>query len=460
MALLLSSCVGAENCNEEILAQAPLFKDLIEQSIVSITCMTQKKGAVSFAESFAKDPTSMGTGFVIGPDLIATNAHVVNSEKGEISVFVTTANGQEYSAEILGVDVCNDLALLRIPSGHNLKPLVWADSDAIELGQRVWAIGSPLGLDGTVTKGIVSHKGRQFNDCPDVNRHYQWIQTDAPITHGNSGGPLVNARGEVVGINTMGMIFTSLSFAIPSNFAKRRFQNLSGLSQSQKKYVGLRPGQILTEQDLKDLKLIQDSMKVEKAILINDVIAGSPSQRSGLKPGDMVTHIHQKPLKSKADLFLSIQNVKSGQNLVLQGINQTGQPCTWIIQVEDYFDDKKVPQEKEKDFLRVKLIQIPQEETQINGYKEPGTAIVVIENNGNAHLECGDRVLDVNNIKIKSLAHFIHVMEQLLAKKQRKAIFHMERTSQGKTYRVIPLNARSDLGMPKKDATSSYAKQP
>jgi periplasmic serine protease, Do/DeqQ family len=227
-----------------------------------------------------RQSTALGSGFVISADgIVITNNHVIQGSEG---IFVKFTNNKEYEAKVIGTDPVSDIAVLQIQSKDKFKPVTFADSDKARVGEWVMAIGNPFGLGGTVTSGIISAINRDIQ----MGRYDNFIQTDASINQGNSGGPLFNMNGEVVGINTA--IFSQsggsvgIGFAIPSTFAKNVIAQLREFGETRRGWLGVRIQEVTKE--------IADSLGMKEAIgaLVADVNDKSPAKTSGVKEGDVI----------------------------------------------------------------------------------------------------------------------------------------------------------------------------
>jgi S1-C subfamily serine protease len=211
---------------------------------------------------------------------IVTNYHVIaNANPRKITV--NLQDGRSRAATIVGHDAKNDLAVLKIKA-DDLIPAPWGDSDALAVGELVWALGNPFGLDNSLTFGIVSAKARR--GLTAENRYNEYLQTDAAVNPGNSGGPLVNMRGEIVGINTaiVGPTFQGISFAIPSNVARRIYERIKESGSVVNGYIGVELT-LLTPQLAQRL-----GIKQLTGALVAGVTSGSPAEKAGLEPGDLV----------------------------------------------------------------------------------------------------------------------------------------------------------------------------
>jgi serine protease Do len=257
--------------------------------------------ALAPAEDAAHDANKprgkgQGTGFIIHKSgYILTNSHVIESAD---DIRVRLADERELTAKLVGKDERTDIALLKIEAGGELPVAPLGNSDELQIGEWVIAIGNPFGLDHTVTAGIVSAKGRRDVRPGGANTgYYDFIQTDASINPGNSGGPLINTRGEVVGINTaMNAQAQGIGFAIPVNIAKVIAPLLRQYGHAPRSWLGLYP-QTMNVQ-LRKAFGVADG----KGALVADVVAESPADRAGLKTGDVILELDGKPIHRADDL--------------------------------------------------------------------------------------------------------------------------------------------------------------
>ncbi len=247
----------------------------------------------------------VGSGFVISADgYILTNNHVVH-EATEIKVKL--ADGKEYDAKVVGRDLKTDLALLKAEGASGLHALQLGDSDSLKVGNWVVAVGSPFGLEQTVTAGIVSAKGRVIGSGPYDN----FIQTDASINPGNSGGPLLNMEGEVVGINTA--IFSQsggnvgIGFAIPVNMAKEIAPQLKEKGHVTRGWLGVGI-QKITPELAKSFGL-----KEEKGALVSQVVKGGPADKGGIETGDVIVEFDGKKVSDSNELPRMVASIPIGK---------------------------------------------------------------------------------------------------------------------------------------------------
>ncbi len=250
-----------------------------------------------------------GSGFIIDANgTIVTNNHVV---KGASSVSVTLDDGTVLPAKVVGRDARTDIAVLRVKAGRALPFIELGDSDTVEPGQWVVAVGNPFGLGGTVTAGIVSARGRDIGE----GNYDSFIQIDAPINRGNSGGPLFTQDGKVVGVNTAilspsgGSI--GIGFAIPSDLVRSIVDQLEKTGHVTRGYLGVE-AQAVTPGIAKALGLPEGGSADARGALIASIPDGSPASKSGLKPGDVITAVNGKHVGNPRELAIDISAITPG----------------------------------------------------------------------------------------------------------------------------------------------------
>ncbi len=249
-----------------------------------------------------------GAGFIIdSTGIVVTNNHVVKDAR---TVSVTLSDGRSYPAKIIGTDPKTDLAVLRISAGHPLPYVELGSSASVEPGEWVVAMGNPFGLGGTVTAGIVSALGRDIGDGP----YDKFIQIDAPINEGNSGGPLFDQRGEVIGINTAILSpsggSVGIGFAIPSDMVKHVVTQLVASGKVVRGYLGVAAQEISPQ--MAQAMGLPGSDPAHDGALVAAVSPNSPAFRAGLKPGDVITAVNGTAVTNPGDLASDIANVDPG----------------------------------------------------------------------------------------------------------------------------------------------------
>jgi S1-C subfamily serine protease len=255
-----------------------------------------------------------GTGFIVDSEgLIVTNAHVV--ENSQLNYSVTLTDGTEYAAKVLGADKYDDVALLKIDA-HNLPTVVLGDSGQLETGQTVFAIGNSLGrYQNTVTRGVVSGLSRAVqagNSADPLPRMSQLIQTDAAVNPGNSGGPLINLAGEVVGMNTLiDTEGTGLNFAVPVNTVKDVVSQIKIFGKASKSYLGV------SFISLTKTFLWSKPLSVSQGAYVDSVIANSPAAKAGILPGDVITEVNKQKLTVQNELDIVAGQYQPGTQLLV-----------------------------------------------------------------------------------------------------------------------------------------------
>jgi serine protease Do len=247
---------------------------------------------------------STGSGFVIAPDgLIVTNAHVVD---GTESVQVRLHDGRRFTGRIVGRDNRVDLALVRIDGATNLKVLSLGDSNRVRVGEFVLALGHPFGLEHTVSFGIVSRKGAPLAVAAPG---FDFIQTDASVNPGNSGGPLVNMAGQVIGVNSMAARNGSIGFAIPSNLVRMLLPQLVEKGHIEWGWLGVGIAEV-GDEDLPRLKL-----REARGVLIRSVMPGEPADKGGVKPNDVIVALDGTRLDGPRDLQRIVASTPVGRTV-------------------------------------------------------------------------------------------------------------------------------------------------
>lgn len=270
--------------------------------------------------------TGLGTGFVIEKDgHIVTNAHVVD---GAESVKVTFSDGSTADAKVIGVDKATDIALIKVDTDKDLQTVGFGDSDKAEVGEPVVAIGNPFGLGTSVSTGIVSAKGRDLQSGPFDN----YIQTDAAINKGNSGGPLFDADGEVIGMNTAIVSPTGgsvgIGFSVPSDTIKSVVADLQDDGTVKRGFLG-----VSIQPVSEDIAAALGLDKPE-GVLVADVSDDTPAKKAGLKRGDIIVAVDGKPMKAPRDLTRAIGSDEPGSEVQLS-LLRANKPLTLSVTLDE-----------------------------------------------------------------------------------------------------------------------------
>lgn len=361
--------------------------------------------------------TAGGSGFLITSDgYIVTNNHVI---KDASQITVTLNDGREYEASVKGADSRTDLAVLKI-EGTNLPYLTFGDSDALKPGDWVVASGNPFGLEGTITKGIVSAKGRQDLG---IAQYEEFIQTDAAINPGNSGGPLLNVRGEVVGVNTAIYSrsggYMGIGLAIPSKMVQPVIDQIVEKGTVKRAYLGI----VLQPVD----KELCDALSLDKAegILISDVVKGSPAAEAGIQQGDIIIQYNDKPAKNVNKFRNDVAIMSPGSTITLK-ILRNMKPKTMTIVLGTQSDGEVICAEVTQK-LGIDLENLTPETASKLNYPSDVSGVLIAKVKSNspaamAGLRPGFLItgiaLDWNNQKpIKNIAELDAALEQLGDKK-------------------------------------------
>jgi len=428
VAISVTQVTTAESQGTPLLPNAPAsFSRLVKEarpSVVNISTVKTIKGGMQIPHPFGgpsgpKDPfgdffdrffrdrlpkdfkqKSLGSGFIIDKrGFILTNNHVV--EKTDKITVKLAEDDKEFDAKIIGRDPKTDLALIRIETERPLKPLPLGDSDKLEVGDWVVAIGNPFGLGNTVTSGIVSAKYRRIG----AGSYDNFIQTDASINPGNSGGPLLNTAGQVIGINSA--IFSrtggniGIGFAIPINMAKDLLPQLKE-GKVVRGWLGVMIQEITPE--LKG-KL---NLKDEKGALVADVTKNSPADQAGVKRGDVIVSFDGKEIKEMRELPYVVGSTPVGKEVPVEVIRK-GKKKTLQIKIGELKEEKK-PEEggqQPRPELGMTVEELtPQLARNLGLSDTNGLVVVHVENNspaGEAGVRNGDILLEIDQSPVKGL---------------------------------------------------------
>ena len=310
---------------------ALLPQTAMAQNVVlpDFTVLVEKVGpaVVNIRTSERGRPTGEGSGFIISPDgYVMTNAHVV---AGATEVLVSLPDKREFKAKIVGADERTDVALVKVEAA-GLPAVKTGDVGKLKVGEWVLAIGSPFGLENTVTAGIVSAKQRETGQ--DVS----FIQTDVAVNPGNSGGPLISLRGEVVGINSQSLSrvgYGGISFAIPIDEAIRVADQLRASGHVVRGYLGILPVDVPREL-ADEYKLGKDKAR---GAFVRQVVQGTPADKAGVQPGDVVLTINGRTVDGAVDLRRTLGALKPGTSVTLQ-LNRQGKPLTVTANLSELTD--------------------------------------------------------------------------------------------------------------------------
>src|SRR5262252_10017213 len=352
-------------------AGAPSFADIAQEampSVVSITSTDIVKGSQGrrYANPFGGDGDPFefffgpgnphgrqnnddeehkqvqgGTGFIISDDgYIVTNNHVI---EGADKIEVRVNNKEKYTAKLIGKDTATDLALIKVETKQRLTPLALGDSEKLRVGEWVMAIGDPLAFDKTVTVGVVSAKQRSGLTADPATRSFEnYIQTDAAINFGNSGGPLINVNGEVIGINTA--IFRpaqNIGFAVPVNTLKQILPQLRDKGKVTRGFLGINIVNVDSD------RAAAFGLKTQDGAFVESVEPGKPADKAGVKPGDTIVKVDGVQVKDTRDLIGYVSGKAPGSKVNL-GVVRDGKEVTETAQLSERKDENAEDEESGK----------------------------------------------------------------------------------------------------------------
>jgi serine protease Do len=414
----------------ELASLADLVKRL-KPSVVNVSTTSVVKGAPSpFESPFGggeQDPfeeffkrffgdmpqkefrqRGLGSGFVLSEDgYIVTNNHVVE-KANEIDVILE--DGEKYRAKVIGKDSKTDLALLKIEPKHKLSAVALGDSDKLEIGDWVVAVGNPFGLGHTVTAGICSAKGRTLG----LGAYDDFIQTDAAINPGNSGGPLFNLQGQVVGVNTAIIAGgQGIGFAIPINLAKNVIVQLKSTGKVVRGWLGVLVQQI-TPEIAEGLGLSEP-----KGALVSDVTPGSPAEKAGIKRQDIITQFNGQEIKDMQELPRLVAATSPGTEVQLK-LLRNGKEQTVRLKLaelpEEIAKAGGTGQEVEQNLGLVVQEISPQIQRRLRIEDSRGVIITNVDPGSladEAGLRAGDIILEINKNQIRNLDDYRKAVDSI-----------------------------------------------
>ena len=365
--------------------------------------------------NFKQELKALGTGMLIDDKgNILTNNHVVSGAT-EINVLLT--DGKSYLATLVGTDPKTDLAVIHVAADEILPHITFGDSDKLEVGDWVVAIGHPRGLDQTVTQGIISAKHRR--GVLDPNTYQDYLQTDAAINPGNSGGPLLNLEGQVIGVNaaiaSQSGGFEGIGFAIPSNMAVHVAQALIDHGKVIRGWLGISISDPTPDQ-VKSMGL-----KNEKGALVNDVVQDGPAQKAGLQKNDLVIMYQGRKIEDAATLQSCVGDTPVGEKINLT-VLRDGKTINLNAKIGNMEDAMSKIAASLEDRLGVVLRPVNDDEIQKYGLQSgQGVAIQSIDADGflgRAWFEEDDIILGVNNMPVEGVQGFVNLIQALPSHQQ------------------------------------------
>ena len=454
-----SSFVSAQNAPES-------FADLAERLMPSVVNISTTQTIVTnvnpfpfqfppgspFEDMFKEFSTpqkrkasALGSGFIIdAKGIVVTNNHVIKDAEDIIIRVEGDTEYIEYKAKVIGADPLSDIAVLKIESSDKFIPVKFGDSDKARIGDWVIAIGNPLGLSGTVTSGIISARNRNIG----LSRYEDYIQTDASINVGNSGGPLFNMEGDVIGINTAilgreGNI--GIGFAIPSNSAKKVIDQLIEFGETKRGWLGVRIQQVTKE--IADVEKLDEP----RGALVASVAENSPSDKAGVKAGDIILEFDGTNIKEMTELPKIVAQTEVGKTVEVK-IWRNKKELTKKITLgrletsEDFMSERKETDHNISEIESLKITVRILSTKDIEDRKLPkntsGLVITGIKKDSPIinYLRVNDIILEAQKNKIKSIEDLEIVVNNVLQSDEKTILFVIYNNQNQRRYIGIKLD--------------------
>ncbi|MDC1463258.1 Do family serine endopeptidase [Alphaproteobacteria bacterium] len=397
-----------------------------------------------FGTPQTRKSAALGSGFIIKESgIVITNNHVIQNAE---DILVRVDGDKEYKATVVGADPLSDIAVLQIDSKEKFTPVKFGNSDQARIGDWVIAIGNPFGLGGTVTAGIISARNRSIG----LSRYEDYIQTDASINSGNSGGPLFDMNGDVIGINTAilgkgGSI--GIGFSIPSNDAKRVVNQLIEFGETKRGWLGVRI-QVVSEEIAEVEKLDEP-----RGALVASVAENSPSDKAGIKAGDIILEFNNTKIKEMKELPIIVAQTEVGKTVDVK-IWRNKREINKKIKLgrletsEDFKVEKKETKEEAPEISEIKSLKIivrPLNDKDIEQRKLPNqTTGLVITNIGKNspvdYLNVGDIIVEAQKKKIKSTKDLEDIVSTVLKSNQKTILIVIYNNQNQRRYIGVKLD--------------------
>ena len=395
-----------------------------------------------FGEQQQRRTSALGSGFIINKaGMVITNNHVI---QGAEDIFVSVNGEKEYEAEIIGADPLSDIAVLKIKSNDIFSPVKFGDSDTARVGDWVIAIGNPFGLGGTVTSGIISARNRSIG----LSRYEDYIQTDASINSGNSGGPLFDMNGDVIGINTAilgqsGSI--GIGFAIPSNSAQKVINQLIKFGETKRGWLGVRI-QTVTEEIAE-----VESLDEPRGALVASVADGSPSDKGGIKSGDIILEFDGKKINEMKELPKIVAETEVGKNVKVK-IWRNKKELTKTILLgrletsQDFLaEDQKTVEPKltRIEPLKIKVRLLDKNDISERNLPENTTGVVITEIDPDSpinYLNTNNIIVEAQKKKIRTIGELINLVNIANRSKDKTILIAIYNNQNQKRYIGVKLN--------------------
>ena len=389
-----------------------------------------------------RQSSALGSGFIINEDgIVITNNHVI---QGADDIIVRVDGDKEFKATVVGADPLSDIAVLKLETKEKFKPVKFGDSDKARIGDWVIAIGNPFGLGGTVTSGIISARNRSIG----LTRYEDYIQTDASINQGNSGGPLFNMDGDVIGINTAilgrsGSI--GIGFSIPSNSAKIVIDQLLEFGETKRGWLGVRIQDVTKE--------IAEIEKLDKptGALVASVAENSPSAKAGVKAGDIILEFDGEKINEMKELPIIVARTAVGKKVEVKiWRNKKEIIKTITLGRLETSEDFKVAEketlikENRIDDLKITVRELTKEDIKSRNLPNQTSGVIItnIENQSPLFnsIEVNSIIIEAQKKKIKTFEDLIKVVKEVLKTNQKTILLVIYNSQNQRRYIGVKLN--------------------
>ena len=396
-----------------------------------------------FEQPRERKASSLGSGFIIKANgTVITNNHVIANAED----ILVRVGDKEYKAKVVGADPYMDIAVLKMETKNKFTPVSFGDSDKARVGDWAVAIGNPFGLGGTVTAGIISARNRDIN----LTRYDDFIQTDASINQGNSGGPLFNLRGEVIGINTAiiapgqsGSI--GIGFAIPANAASNVIDQLMEFGETKRGWLGVRIQEVS-----KEIAEVEKLKKIEGA-LVASVGENSPADKAGIKAGDIILEFDGKKIDTMRTLPKVVANTKVGKSVQLKIWRNkkliTKRLTLGRLESSEEFKEKKskiVPKDKEIDILKITVRDLTEQDIKSRNLKEGSTGAVIVDIANRSPLinllSVNDVIIEVQKKSVKDTSDLNKIVSDIFKKGEKTLLLTVINKNNQRNYLGVKIN--------------------
>ena len=386
--------------------------------------------------------SALGSGFIIKESgIVITNNHVIANAED----ILVRVGEKEYKAKLVGADPYMDVAVLQMETKDKFKPVKFGDSDLARVGDWAVAIGNPFGLGGTVTAGIISARNRDIN----LTRYDDFIQTDASINQGNSGGPLFNLKGEVIGINTAilgqgGSI--GIGFAIPSNAASNVIDQLIEFGETTRGWLGVRIQEVT-----KEIAEVE-KLKKPQGALVASVGENSPADKAGIKAGDIILQFDEKKIDTMRTLPKVVANTKVGKKVQLKIWRNkkliTKKLILGRLESSEEFKEKKTKIIKKKEeiieSLKISVRDINDQDISSRNLNKKTTGVVITNIEKNSQLinllEVSDIILEVQKTAIKKTSDLKNIVDGIFKKGEKTLLLTVINKNNRRRYLGVKIN--------------------